>query len=91
MFPSSTGQDIHPRAFGWKYHQARVKAGRPDPRFHDLRHTGAVLSARTGATLAEMMARLGHSTPGAAMRYPHAAADRDKAIAVALSQLAADR
>ena len=35
-------------------------AGRPDLRFHDLRHTGAVLAAQTGATLAELMGRLGH-------------------------------
>lgn len=91
LFPSSTGHHIHPRAFGWQYHQARVRAGRPDLRFHDLRHTGAVLAAQTGATLAELMARLGHSTPGAAMRYQHAAQDRDKAIAAALSQLAERR
>jgi len=48
-----------------------------------------VLAAATGATLAELMARLGHSTVSAAMRYQHAAADRDKAIAEALSGLAA--
>ena len=70
------------------YHPAREAAGRPDLRFHDLRHTGAVLAAATGATLAELMARLGHSTVAAAMRYQHAAADRDKAIAEALSKLA---
>ncbi len=39
----------------------REKAGRPDLRFHDLRHTGAVLAAATGATPGELMARLGHS------------------------------
>ena len=32
-------------------------------RFHDLRHTGAVLAAATGASLAELMGRLGHGTP----------------------------
>ena len=32
------------------------------------------------------MRRLGHSTPGAAMRYQHAADDRDAAIAAALSE-----
>lgn len=68
--------------------KAREAAGRPDLRLHDLRHTGAVLAAQTGATLAELMARLGHSTPQAAMRYQHAARDRDKAIAAALSELA---
>lgn len=68
--------------------RAREAAGRPDLHLHDLRHTGAVLAAQTGATLAELMARLGHSTPGAAMRYQHAAKDRDKAIAEALSRMA---
>jgi hypothetical protein len=45
------------------------------------------LAASTGATLAELMARLGHSTPGAALRYQHAAKDRDRVIADALSKL----
>ncbi|WP_433174185.1 tyrosine-type recombinase/integrase [Actinoallomurus sp. CA-150999] len=69
------------------YRPARAKAGRSDLRFHDLRHTGAVLAAATGATLAELMARLGHSTAGAALRYQHAAQDRDRVIADALSKL----
>jgi integrase len=62
-------------------------AGRPDARWHDLRHTGAVLAAQTGASLAELMGRLGHSTPGAALIYQHAAAGRDAQIAAALSRL----
>ncbi len=69
---------------------ARMAAGRPDLRFHDLRHTSAVLAAQTGATLAELMARLGHSTSVAAMRYQHVAAGRDSEIAAALSRMAAD-
>lgn len=70
------------------FDRARQSAGRPDLRFHDLRHTGAVLAAQTGATLAELMARLGHSTPSAALRYQHAAAGRDAQIAIALSEIA---
>ena len=34
------------------------------------------------------MARLGHSTAGAALHYQHASQDRDKVIAEALSKLA---
>ncbi|MDQ2755496.1 MAG: site-specific integrase [Actinomycetota bacterium] len=67
---------------------ARAAAHRPDLRFHDLRHTSAVLAAQSGATLAELMARLGHSTSAAAMRYQHAAAGRDAEIAAALSRMA---
>ncbi len=73
---------------GWGFYGARAAAGRPDLRWHDLRHTGAVLAASTGATLAELMSRLGHSTAGAAMRYQHAASDRDRIIAGKLSELA---
>ena len=60
---------------------------RRDLRWHDLRHTGAVLAAQTGATLAELMGRLGHTTPGAALRYQHAAQGRDAEIARRLSAL----
>ena len=68
--------------------KARKAAGRPDLRFHDLRHTGAVLAAQTGATLAELMNRLGHSTPGMAIRYQHVAEDRDTELARKMSELA---
>ena len=47
-----------------------------------------MLAAATGASLAELMARLGHSTPQAAMRYQHAAKGRDREIAALLSKLA---
>lgn len=88
LFTSSTGAQISPSTLYKSYYPAREKAGRPDLRWHDLRHTGAVLAASTGATLAELMARLGHSTPGAALRYQHAAQGRDTEIAAALSDLA---
>ncbi len=34
---------------------------------HDLRHTGATMAAREGATLAELQERLGHSSVNAAV------------------------
>jgi integrase len=90
LFPSRHGPNQHLRqsALTRVYYPARKAAGRPDLRFHDLRHTGAVLAAQTGATLAELMGRLGHSTSQAALRYQHAAADRDAVIAAKLSALA---
>lgn len=73
---------------GTNFYGARAKIGRPDLRWHDLRHTGATLAAATGATLAQIMARLGHSTAGAALRYQHAVEDADQLIASKLSELA---
>jgi len=87
VFPAAGGKHLAPSTLYKSYYAAREAAGRPDLRFHDLRHTGAVLAASTGATLAELMGRLGHSTPAAAMRYQHAAQGRDAQIAAALSAL----
>jgi integrase len=89
LFPARHGGHLAPASLYRVFYPARDKAGRPDLRWHDLRHTGAVLAASTGATLPELMARLGHSTPGAALRYQHAAQGRDAQIAAALSALAA--
>lgn len=88
LFPARHGEHMAPASLYRVFYPAREAAGRPDLRFHDLRHTGATLAAATGATLADLMARMGHSTPAAAMRYQHAAADRDTAIAEALSGFA---
>jgi integrase len=66
---------------------ARCAAGRPDLHFHDLRHLAATLTATTGATTRELMARMGHASPRAALIYQHATRDRDAVIAQALSDL----
>jgi integrase len=91
LFPAAHGGHLAPASLYRRFYTARDAAGRPDLRWHDLRHSGAVLAAATGATLAELMARLGHSTPAAAMRYQHAARGRDREIAALLSKLASVR
>lgn len=88
IFPNETGGHIQPSTLYRHWYKARAAADRKDLRWHDLRHSGAVLAAATGASLAELMARLGHSTPQAAMRYQHAAQGRDREIAALLSKLA---
>lgn len=88
LFPTARGGQMTSATLYDYWWPARAAAGRPDLRFHDLRHTGAVLAAQTGATLAELMARLGHSTQAAAMRYQHVAQGRDAEIAAKLSEIA---
>lgn len=88
LFPAAHGGHLAPASLYRQFYKARSVAKRDDLRWHDLRHSGAVLAAATGATLAELMARLGHSTPAAAMRYQHAARGRDRQIAKLLSKLA---
>ncbi len=87
LFPARGGGHLAPSTLYRVFYSAREAAGRPDLRFHDLRHTGAVLAAQNDATLAELMGRLGHSTPGAAMRYQHVAKGRDLEIARRLSAM----
>ena len=88
LFPGRNGQHMTPSTLQKVWERARAEAGREDLHFHDLRHTGATFAAATGATLADLMARMGHSTVGAALRYQHAAADRDRLIADALTVFA---
>lgn len=85
---STLNDDTSVKRKGHGWYEARRLAGRPDLHFHDLRHTGLTNAAVAGATIAELMALAGHSTPGAAMRYQHAAADRMHDLASRLSAMA---
>jgi integrase len=89
LFPSKDDpQDHLPQSsLTWVYYPARNAAGRPDLRFHDLRHTGLTWFAQAGGTLAELMKFAGHSTPQAALRYQHAAQGRDQIFAQRFSDM----
>jgi integrase len=89
VFVGPRGGPLQSANFGravWR--PARERAGLPALHFHDLRHTGNTLAAATGASLAELMARMGHASTDAALRYQHATRARDAALADALSELA---
>jgi integrase len=62
-------------------------AGIEGLRFHDLRHTGLTLAAASGAPLKALMARAGHTTPDAALRYQHVISGQDQDIADYLENL----
>src|SRR5690606_36292652 len=55
---------------------------------HDLRHTGNTYAAESGASLAELMSRMGHSSTRAAQDYLHARRERDREIASSLGRMA---
>lgn len=73
--------------FRGPFDSAKKSIGREGLRFHDLRHFGGVMAAQTGATTAEVMDRLGHTTSAAAMRYQHVAAGRAALLADRLAAL----
>jgi integrase len=74
----STPRSSH---FGNTFRAARAMIGREDLHFHDLRHFANTLAASAGASTKELMVRLGHSSPAAALRYQHATRERDRSIA----------
>lgn len=89
VFVGRDGRPMRGDAIRQAFDRARRKAGMPGFRFHDLRHTGQTLAAATGATIKDLMRRLGHASPAASYRYLHAVDGRDAEIASALSDLAA--
>src|SRR4051794_18962566 len=84
LFATSSGGYLARSNWNQTFRRAAAAIGLPPVRPHELRHTGATLAAATGATTKELMRRLGHSSPAAALLYQHAADDRDAEIARAL-------
>jgi integrase len=66
------------------WRQATEAAGLTGFHIHDLRHTGNHFAAATGASLRELMGRMGHSTTRAALIYQHRTVERDRLIAAAM-------
>lgn len=64
--------------------------GVPGLHFHDLRHTGNLLAAQTGASTKDLMARMGHDDMRAALIYQRATSEADQRIADRLSGLVDD-
>lgn len=58
-----------------------------DYTFHDLRHLAGTLNATAGASIRESMARMGHSSPRAALRYQHLVELRDAEVASSIDRL----
>ena len=86
LFASSTGRALPASRRAELMGRARRATGLDAVTWHSLRHTGATLYAQAGASLADLQARIGHSTVAAAMTYQHASASRDQALAAVLDQ-----
>ncbi|WP_236595294.1 tyrosine-type recombinase/integrase [Mycobacterium intracellulare] len=89
LFPTTrSGCHLAQNVFREAFAKACKSVGREGVNVHALRHFGATMAARVGATPAEVQARLGHSTFKAAMAYQHSEATRQHEIAAALSAMA---
>jgi integrase len=69
-----------------KWRKVVGEIGAPGLHFHDLRHTGNTFAAQTGTSLRDLMARMGHDNPRAALIYQHATSGADRAVAAALDE-----
>ena len=73
VFTSPTGVPLRDGNFRRRvWDPALTKAGLSDTHFHDLHHTGNTLTAIAGASLRELMDRMGHSSQCAARARPSA-------------------
>ena len=84
MFVGERGGPLGPVSLQTCFDETRVATGLTQFTLHDLRHAAGTMAAWTGATTKELMARLGHSTQDASLRYQHAARTRDAEIAAKL-------
>jgi integrase len=87
VFTTPTGRPILRGNFNklvaWK--RAVNELGVYELHFHDLRHTGNHFASRTGANVRDLMARMGHDSPRAALIYLHTNAEAGRAIAQSVS------
>jgi integrase len=89
VFVGVKGNQLRRSNFSKPWARALAKAAiSTELHFHDLRHTGNTLTGEAGASLAELMSRMGHSSPRAAKVYLHAREERDRQLVAALDKLA---
>lgn len=85
VFTSVKGKPLLNRYFQPSWKQALAVAGMDDTiRFHDLRHRAGTSAATAGASLREIMARMGHASPDASLFYLKASQRRNSEIAAAI-------
>lgn len=87
LFTLESGAPVMTARLSQMFGKARKIIERPDLTWHDLRHTGATLAYRIGASVPDVQKRLGHTTMRAAQIYAHAADDSDRILADRLDAL----
>ncbi|MUL43084.1 site-specific integrase [Streptomonospora sp. PA3] len=89
VFVGERGNPLRRANFSQYWQRARASTGLSGVRFHDLRHAGNTFAAEAGASLRELMTRMGHSSTRAALIYLHARDDRARELADSLGERAA--
>ena len=91
VFPAVEGGPMRRSNFRRRvWEPATDEAGVSGLRFHDLRHTAATLAAASGTSLKALMARIGHASAAAALRYQHVIDGQDAGIVRYLERFGGD-
>jgi len=88
VFAREDGSDVSPEAVTKTFRRLATATGLPTMRLHDLRHVAASLMISSGADIAVVSKRLGHSTIGVTSDlYGHLFASAGQAAADAAEAL----
>lgn len=87
VFSMNGGGAVTNLRLSYVFRRVRTAIGRDDLTWHDLRHTGATLAYRAGASVPDVQARLGHTTMRAASIYAHRTDESDRVLAERLDEL----
>ena len=88
VFPSATGGPISPDSVLHMLHRVLKRAGLPEVRFHDLRHTFATLALQNGVDIKTVSGMLGHFSAGFTLdTYAHVTTSAQKAAANTMGKL----
>jgi integrase len=89
VFTGESGRTVWRGTFNKlvKWSESVAAIGAHGLHFHDLRHTGNTLASRApGTNLRDIMARMGHDSPRAALIYQHTNSEADQGIASAMDK-----
>ena len=89
VFTSPMGTPLrHSNFYRRAWLPAVAKVALPGIHLHDMRHAGNTLTADAGASLRELMDRMGHSGTRAALIYQHSSDERQRKLADAVGEAA---
>jgi integrase len=87
VFTNNAGGNLIPQTVSRKYKEIVTSIGRPDARFHDLRHSYAVAAIRSGDDIKTVQGNLGHATASFTLDvYGHVTDQMKEASAARMTQ-----
>ena len=91
VFPSPTGGPISPDSVLKMLHRVLKRAGLPEIRFHDMRHTFATVALQNGVDVKTVSGMLGHYSAGFTLdTYAHVTTAAQRQTANTMSSILSD-